>query len=261
MAGSMSADPAAAASPCPDVSIVAPVYNEADNIVPFLSGLRDRVRSSHEILIVYDFDADTTLPAIRAMKDPPATLRLVRNDIGRGVVNALRAGFRAARGRAVIVTMADCSDDPAHVDLMAQRLLAGADIVAGSRYVRGGRQVGGPPFKRFLSRLAGVAAHHLTSMPIHDITTNFRGYSRRVVDQIEIESTGGFEFALELTVKAHQRGWRVEEFPTTWTDRTAGQSRFRLLHWLPRYLKWYGSLFYTEWLAPRRVRCGSRNCS
>ncbi len=240
-------------SPCdpagaPPLSIVVPVYNEGANIGRFLAGLRDHVRTPNEILIVYDFDEDDTLPAMRAMDRPPATLRLVKNTLGRGVVNALRVGLREARGRAVVVSMADCSDDPRHVDPMAARVLDGADIVAGSRYMPGGRQLGGPRLKRFLSRLAGVTAYRLTSIPIRDLTTNFRGYSRRVAREIEIESTGGFEVALELTVKAHLRGWRLDEIPTTWTDRTAGKSRFRLFGWLGRYLRWYTLLFGAEYL-------------
>ncbi len=71
---------------------------------------------------------------------------------------------------------------------------------------------------------------------IHDATNNFPRYSRRVVDEISIEGVTGFALALELTLKAHWRGWRVAEAPTTWRDRTAGESRFRLWAWLPLYL-------------------------
>lgn len=181
------------------------------------------------------------------MEAPPDGIRLVRNTFGRGVVNAVRAGFKAARGDCMVVVMADLSDPPEDIDRIVERLRAGADVVAGSRYMRGGRQIGGPLVKRTLSRLAGVSAYWLTRMPIHDITTNFRGYSRRVADEIEIESTGGFEFALELTVKAHLRGWRIEEIPTTWTDRTAGESRFHLRKLLPRYMRWYGALLRHDW--------------
>jgi hypothetical protein len=60
-----------------------------------------------------------------------------------------------------------------------------------------------------------------------------------VLEKVEIESQGGFELALELTVKAHCAGFRVTEIPTIWNDRTAGESRFRLGRWLPRYLRWY----------------------
>jgi hypothetical protein len=115
----------------------------------------------------------------------------------------------------------------------------GADVVAGSRYMRGGHQLGGPLLKRTLSRSAGLSLHWLGGVPVHDATSNFRLYSKRLLNQVTIESTGGFELGIELTVKAHLLGMRLAEVPTTWRDRTAGESRFQLWEWLPRYLKWY----------------------
>ncbi len=122
---------------------------------------------------------------------------------------------------------------------MAQLVAAGADVVGGSRDVRGGRQEGGPRLKRFLSWLAGTSLYHLGGLPVRDATNNFRAYSRRVVDEIPVESKASFALALELTLKAHWRGWRVTEVPTVWRDRTSGQSRFQLFVWLPHYLHWY----------------------
>ena len=116
---------------------------------------------------------------------------------------------------------------------------AGADVVAASRYMRGGRQVGGPPLKRLMSRTAGLTLHWFGGVATHDPTNNFKLYSRRFLDATTIESEAGFELALELTVKATLAGRRVAEVPTTWRDRTAGQSNFRLRKWLPHYLHWY----------------------
>ena len=71
----------------------------------------------------------------------------------------------------------------------------GADVAAGSRYVRGGRQEGGPWLKRTLSRLAGVSLHTFAGLPVHDATNNFRAYSRRVVEQIPIEGQASWNSA------------------------------------------------------------------
>jgi glycosyltransferase involved in cell wall biosynthesis len=221
------------------ISIVVPVYNEAENIRPFLRDLASQLQEPHEILIVYDFAEDATLPAIAAMRPACSGVRLIHNTLGKGVLNALKAGFQSSRGDVVVVMMADRSDEPRDVVEMARLVRQGADVVAGSRYVRGGRQDGGPLLKRMLSRFAGVSLHYLAGLPIRDATNNFRAYSRRVVDQIPIEGEAGFALALELTLKSHWRGWRVAEVPTTWHDRTAGRSRFRLFAWLPHYLRWY----------------------
>ncbi len=74
--------------------------------------------------------------------------------------------------------------------------------------MRGGRQVGGPPLKRLLSRTAGLTLHWFAGVPTHDPTNNFKLYSRRFLDSVTIESTAGFELALELTVKATLDGRR-----------------------------------------------------
>jgi glycosyltransferase involved in cell wall biosynthesis len=232
------------------ISLVVPVYNEADNIQPFLRDVEREVREPHEILLVYDFPEDTTLPAVAAMQPPCPGVRLVHNTLGRGVLNALKAGFKASQGDVVVVMMADRSDEPRDVAPMAALVRGGADVVAGSRYVRGGRQEGGPLLKRTLSRLAGVSLHYLAGLPVRDATNNFRAYSRRVVEEIPIEGEASFALALELTLKAHWRGWRLAEVPTTWRDRTAGQSRFRLWSWLPHYLRWYVRALARAWLGP-----------
>ena len=166
-------------------------------------------------------------------------LRLHKNTLGRGALNAMKSGLRAARAPFVLITMGDASDDPADIDPMYRLASAGADVVAGSRYMSGGHQVGGPLLKRSMSRAAGLSLHWVGGLPIHDATSNFRLYSKRLLNQVTIESKGGFELGLELTVKAYRLGLRVAEVPTTWRDRTAGQSRFKLWEWLPRYLHWY----------------------
>jgi dolichol-phosphate mannosyltransferase len=236
----------------PRLSIVVPVYNEGDSIAATLRGLSEHVTiRPREIIVVYDFDEDTTVPAVIRLQSEVPEVRLHRNDIGRGVLNAIKAGFATARAPYVLVTMADLADDPGSIDTMYALAVAGSDVVAGSRYMRGGRQVGGPVLKRTLSRLAGLSLHHVAGIATHDPTNNFKLYSRRLLDQTQIESTAGFELALELTVKAHINGMGIAESPTTWRDRTVGESRFRLWSWLPHYLKWY-LLAMRYRLLPRR---------
>ncbi len=223
------------------ISVVLPVYNEAANIQTCLRRISAALAGvEHEILVCYDFDEDDTLPAIASMADRPAALRLVKNDIGRGAANALRSGFRAATGDVVVVTMADLSDPPEVIPAMAEHLRAGGyAVVAGSRYMKGGSQSGGPLLKRTMSRWAGLALRWIAGLGTHDATNNFRAYSRSFLDSVGIESERGFEIALELTVKAQQRGLPIGQVPTSWTDRSAGESRFRLWAWLPNYLRWW----------------------
>ena len=229
--------------PQSELSIVLPVYNEGDAVEPVLRALNEQVRTPHEIVVVYDFDEDVTVPVIERLSTEMPGLRGLRNDLGRGVLNAMRAGISGTASPFVLISMADGSDEPHIVNSMVHLAREGADVVAASRYMRGGRQVGGPRVKRFLSRAAGLTLHWFAGVPTHDPTNNFKLYSRRFLNSVQIESTAGFELALELTVKATLARRRVAEVPTTWRDRTAGSSNFKLRKWLPHYLHWYRVAF------------------
>jgi glycosyltransferase involved in cell wall biosynthesis len=222
------------------VSIVVPVRNEHDNIAPCLARLGSALReTAYEILIVYDRPDDSTLPAIDRIVPRPDAVRLVQNTLGPSPSFAIRAGMAAAKGDVIVVTMADLSDPPEAILAMARAIRSGADVVSGSRYMRGGSQTGGPRVKTLLSRAAGLSLAWIAGVGTHDATTSFRAFSRRFVDGVPLESRTGFTFGIESTVKAHHWGFVVEEVPSSWADRTAGQSNFRVAQWLGAYLRWY----------------------
>ena len=221
------------------VSIVVPVYHEEKNIKKVLATIEKKVKTPHETLIVYDYKQDPTYQLLQKVKKPRFVL--VKNSCGngRGVLNAIKTGFKKAQGEAVVVVMADLSDDVGQIDKMYRLIRQGYDIVCASRYMPGGRKIGGPLLKSWLSKLAGLTLHHLFGLPTRDATNAFKMYRRSVLKDIKIESSGGFEYSLEIVVKAFKKGYKITEIPTVWRDRQAGQSRFKLLKWLPKYLRWY----------------------
>ena len=229
-------------------SIVVPVFNEKDVIAHYCQEALKMLPPGYELLICYDFDGDNTLPALEAIPpgQKPENIRLVLNTLGRGVRYAIEAGLRSATAPVVIVSMVDLSDDYRCVEEMVRRIESGADVVCASRYMKGGEQIGGPWFKGMLSWLAGVSLYHLARLPTHDPTNSFKAYSRQFLERTTIESKAGFSLGLELTVKAHKTGGRVEEVPATWRDRTAGKSNFKLWKWIPQYLKWYFYAFFKK---------------
>jgi dolichol-phosphate mannosyltransferase len=231
-----------------ELSVVMPVFKEGEAVEPVIRALTGGVAAAHEILVVYDFDEDPTVPVIARLAAELPAVRGLRNDLGRGVLNAMKAGIVASGAPYVLITMSDGSDEPHIVDPMLALARDGADVVAASRYMRGGSQVGGPRLKRLMSRAAGLSLHWFAGVRTHDPTNNFKLYARRFLDTVTIESSAGFELALELTVKATLAGRRVDEVPTTWRDRTAGQSNFKLRKWLPHYLHWYATAFRGRWL-------------
>jgi glycosyltransferase involved in cell wall biosynthesis len=220
------------------LAIIIPVYNEAGNIGTTLTAIEERVTTPHRIYIVYDFDEDNTLPAAREFLQQGMDLIFVKNPV-RGVVHAIKTGLNSATEDYLLVTMADMSDDYAVVDGMCELMAEGYDLVCGSRYMKGGKQVGGPKIKKLLSRMAGVSLHYIAGIPTHDVTNSFKLYRKKMLDSLTIESNGGFELGMEIVVKAHFAGFKITELPCTWTDRVAGKSRFRILKWAPKYLRWY----------------------
>ena len=231
------------------LSIVIPVFNEAENFPGLYEALKSKIKTDYVMYVVYDFDEDNTVPVAKKYQQKDSSLKLVKNEIGRGPHNAIKAGFQAVEKGAALVIMADLSDDLSQVDEMYQLYLDGADVVCGSRCMKGGKQIGGPFVKRTLSRLAGNSLYYIRRIPTHDVTNNFKMYSKKLLDSIEIESTGGFEIAMEITVKAFRKRFKIVEIPTTWRDREAGEANFKLMKWLPKYLHWY---FYA--LRPRQSK-------
>jgi dolichol-phosphate mannosyltransferase len=219
--------------------IVVPVYNEGDNF-PVLRAALQAIRSPFEVLIVYDFDEDSTVPAVqRAIDEGEKRVRLIKNSVRRGVVGALQTGFQSVASGPILVVMGDVSDELDRVDRMVDLYDQGFHLVAPSRYMPGGRLIGGPVIKRTLSKWAGLTLHWLRGLPTHDATNSFKLYDAEMLRSLTLESRGGFELSLEITVKAFRKGYRIAELPTTWRDRTQGKSRFRLWRWLPLYLHWY----------------------
>jgi glycosyltransferase involved in cell wall biosynthesis len=221
------------------LTIVIPVYREGEAARATLEAVAAVAPRPCEILVVHDEADDPTLPVVAALQARVPELRALHNTLGRGPGWALRAGFAAARGEAVCTTMADASDVPEDIGRMLALIEQGFDLVAASRYMPGGRQEGGPWLKRTLSRLAGVSLHALAGLPTRDPTSNFKTYRRTMLEALRLEAAEGFDLALEIAVKAHRAGYRITEIPTVWCDRTAGASSFKLVRWLPRYLRWW----------------------
>lgn len=221
------------------LSIVIPVYNEGEPFARTLEELDAKAPKPCEVLVVYDFDEDTTVEPTRRYAAGRPDIRLVKNRHGRGASQAIRTGFEAAQGDAVLVTMADLSDDLGAVPAMLRAVADGADVVCGSRYMKGGSQREGPLLKRTLSRLAGLSLYAVGALPVHDCSNSFKLYRKSLLDRITIESDTGFTIGLEVVVKAAELGARIAEVPTSYRERVTGTSNFRVFKWLPAYLKWY----------------------
>lgn len=223
----------------PRVSIVIPVYNEGDQIIACLDRIIEAVDIPFEVLVVYDTLDDTTRPPVEAYEQHNPVVRGVHNQLGRGPALAIRAGIEQSSAPVTVVTMADGCDDPAQIVPLTRLVERGVVVAAASRYARSGQQVGGPVFKAFLSRLAGLSLYWVARVGTRDATNSFKAYSTEFVRAAGIESDKGFEIGIELVAKARRARLPVAEIPTIWLDRAFGVSNFKLAAWLPRYLHWY----------------------
>jgi glycosyltransferase involved in cell wall biosynthesis len=224
------------------VGIVVPVYNEGKNIERTLDAMARGMgpfSARFTVSIVYDREDDDTLPVLKSITHKyPFPVRPLRNQ-SRGACGAIKTGLSQAGGDYVLVSMADMSDDYSILPAMLSLAEQGYDIICASRYMKGGAIHGGPFLKQGLSRLAGLTLHWLKKIPTRDITNSYKMYRRGIFERIRIESSGGFELGMEITAKAFALGYRITELPSHWWDRTEGKSRFRLMAWLPCYLRWY----------------------
>jgi glycosyltransferase involved in cell wall biosynthesis len=231
----------------PRVSIVIPVYNEGDHVVDVLDRIIESVQLPFEILVVYDDESDTTVPALEAYNRMEPRVRPLLNTYGSGPASAIHFGIDAASAPVAVVTMSDGCDDPMQIDQLTRLVERGVVVAAASRFARTGQMVGGPLVKGLLSRIAGISLYYLARVGTRDATNSFKAYSIEFIREVGIDSRQGFEIGIELVAKARRLRRPVAEIPTIWLDRTIGESNFRIWAWLPVYLRWYFSCF-----GPRR---------
>ncbi len=236
----------------PRVTVVIPAYNEGDGVIPVLARIGEAVTLPAEILVVVDSADDTTIPAVERAQQADGRVRWVLNSYGRGPANAIKFGIAAAAAPVVVVTMADGCDDPSQIDTLTRLVERGVVVAAASRYARSGQQVGGPWFKGLLSRLAGLSLHYGARVGTRDATNSYKAYAKSFVETVGIESDQGFEIGIELVAKARRYRQPVAEIPTIWLDRAFGTSNFKLMKWLPQYLRWYRFAFGRRLALPQK---------
>lgn len=222
----------------PQITIIIPVYNEGDNIEKAIRTIENKLIYSHEILVVYDFEEDNTLPIVKKIISSVPNIELIFNK-KRGLINAIKTGIKKAGGEALVILSPDEADDPKTINNMYKKILDGYDVVCATRYSKKGKRINQNSLKLYLSKIAGITTPYLLGIPTQDITNGFKMYRKKVVETIPITTTGGWEFSMELTIKAFHKGYKITEVGTISNNRKKGRSKFKLMKWLPKYLTWY----------------------
>jgi len=214
-----------------DLSVVIPMFNEAENVEVTLTRVERALASfqgTYEIIGVNDGSLDNTLEILERMASQNGKVRVVSysKNFGRGM--ALRTGFKESKGAIVVSIDADLSYDPRYILDLVNTLRTEQDIdfVLASPYMPGGGVQNVPFLRLWISKLGNKILRFAMPNRIYTSTGIFRAYRREVLDSLELESDGK-EIHLEVLSKAIALGFRVKEIPVVLTNRKRGRSKFR----------------------------------
>jgi dolichol-phosphate mannosyltransferase len=225
----------------PVLSILMPVRNEGLNLRIMLKILNAVVDVPHEVLVVVDRPDDASVGVVEAISPQYSTLSLVHNDRGAGILNALRAGVSAARGRYLLIFAADEVGPVLAIDDMIALMEAGCDFVSCTRYAHGGRRLGGSWLGGILSRAANHLFRRFSGSQLTDATTGIKMFTHDAFRRLDLEAKPvGWAVAFEMAIKAQLVGLRLGEVPIVSIDRLyGGASTFRVGPWTLEYLRWF----------------------
>ncbi len=231
------------------VSIIVPSLNEEENIAPLVSQIIASAVPFREILFVDDHSTDATRDMVRALAESQP-IRLIEQDgADLGLAGAIMLGARAARGEILLVMDADLSHPPELInDLLAPLFAGTADMVVGSRYVKGGSTPGWPLWRRIVSRVGAALAYPLTG--VHDSMCGFFAIPRSRLLELAPPASG-FKIAFETIVHGG-RTLRVREIPIAFRDRVRGKSKMSFGVALQFFLRWSRAMLHHFVRGPHR---------
>ena len=221
------------------LSIVIPARDEEGCIRETIEQLHaelGRAAVPHEIVVVDDGSSDRTWPLLMQMQSSVAELKPLQNSGEHGFGRAIVHGINNSSGDAVVVFMADASDDPTDVVRYWNVLNEGYHAVFGSRFIRGGAIVDYPWLKRILNRMANGFLQVLFRHGLNDTTNAFKAYRRVTLDGCRPFLAPHFNLTVELPLKTIIRGYTWTIMPITWRNRKSGESKLKIKEMGSRYL-------------------------
>jgi len=249
------------------ISVVIPAHNEAGSIVHTIQSISQALEKegiSYEILVINDHSTDRTEELIQDILAYNTKVVYKNNYYPNGYGFAVRCGLENFRGDAVVIVMADCSDEPENIVDYFHTLQEGWDCVFGSRFIKGAKVVGYPIHKLMVNRLANGFIQMLFGLEYNDITNAFKMYRKEVIEGICPLLSHHFNLTVEMPLKAIVRGYSYTTIPVTWRNRTSGISKLKIKEMGSRYLFIVLSVFLERVLARgdyarKHPRLGIRN--
>ena len=212
------------------IVVCLPTYNERENLEPMVRALgRELDGRDFKVLVIDDGSPDGTGELADELARELPWVEVLHRERKEGLGRAYLAGFRralAAGAEYVLEMDCDFSHDPRDVPRLLDAA-EGADLVLGSRYVRGGGVENWGPLRRFVSAGGSLYARLVLGVPVRDLTGGFKCFRRRVLETLDLEaiSSLGYAFQIETTYRAIRAGFRVAEVPIVFADREVGSSK------------------------------------
>lgn len=234
----MTSVPAAPAAPLQLYSIVIPARDEQDSLPHTLEALSTALQREavpHEIVVVDDGSVDRTWTVLQDLRLRLKTLMPVQNPGPHGFGRAIIQGLNHSRGDAVVIMMADSSDDPEDAVRYWRLLNEGWECVFGSRFMKGGSVVDYPRIKLIVNRLANLFIRVMFAVPLNDTTNAFKAYRRTVIDGCRPLLAPHFNLTVELPLKAIVRGYSWTVVPISWRNRRHGTAKLKIKEMGSRY--------------------------
>ena len=221
------------------LSVVIPARDEEGCIASTLEHLHLELQMNsvpHEIIVVDDGSTDKTIRILKDECQKFSELKIVQNSGMYGFGRAIVHGLNNISGDAVVIMMADESDDPRDVVRYWKKLNEGYDCVFGSRFANGGGVIDYPKLKLLLNRLANLFIKFLFRHGLNDTTNAFKAYRKTVIDGIRPILSPHFNITVELPLKAVVRGYSYATIPITWRNRRTGAAKLKIKEMGSRYL-------------------------
>lgn len=220
------------------LSVIIPARDEEGCIASTVEHLHLELKLRaipHEIVVVDDGSKDRTWELLTELRARIPALAPVQNLGAHGFGRAIIQGLDNSRGDAVVIFMADASDDARDVVIYWEKLNAGFDCVFGSRFIRGGGTIDYPRFKLFMNRLFNFFIRVIFKLSLNDTTNAFKAYRRHVIDGCRPLIAPHFNLTVELPLKAIVRGYSWTVIPITWRNRRTGQAKLKIKEMGSRY--------------------------
>lgn len=221
------------------LSILIPARNEAMNLpatVRTISDALDKKYVPFEIIVVNDHSTDDTVRIVEQISKNEPRVKLADNTYLPGYGYAVRKGLEVYKGGAVVIVMADLSDDPQDIVKYYGLMQKGNDCVFGTRFCRQAKITDYPLHKLILNRLGNLFIQALFWLPYNDVTNAFKCYSREAVEGMAPLISAHFNLTVEMPLKAIIRGYKWTVIPTSWHGRQKGISKFKIKEMGSRYI-------------------------